>query len=441
MDKFETEQLNQIGNFIDELLNCFIDGDAYSRVPSSVEWRRASKLIHTLKLAHSELKGYVAACRLYSFTSIREQLRFVPEENITTPVFGEETDEAKQGIIEFTEEEIKQMPKKIQGLIIVNKKRCHWRKHKCGVNGFNVEIRFRADGYNLSASGKTKEIAKAKMLEKLRKAKPREYNLPSIPSTFTSFARYYFKTFRKEQVSAQTYRVDEARLEKHLIPRFKDTELRRINPADCKKLFDELRAEGKSKTADELYSLISIIFKGAIAHGIVDKSPLNIFLHVKNVCESGTALTREEETKLFASLTEHEYIVASAIALYTGLRPNELATVNVQGNFIVAVNSKRKHQKREFKRIPICKRLRMHLQGGLPKLPPPQLLRRRIKDALPNHKLYDLRTTFNTRCKELGVADHARMEFMGHSLGKLGNAYTDLSDEYLLKEGKKLDNW
>ena len=38
---------------------------------------------------------------------------------------------------------------------------------------------------------------------------------------------------------------------------------------------------------------------------------------------------------------------------------------------------------------------------------------------------------------ERGIADAARDEFVGHSLGALGNAYTDLSDEYLLCEGKK----
>ena len=39
------------------------------------------------------------------------------------------------------------------------------------------------------------------------------------------------------------------------------------------------------------------------------------------------------------------------------------------------------------------------------------------------------------------MAENALKEFVGHSLGALGNAYTDLSDEYLLSEGKKLDNW
>lgn len=69
----------------------------------------------------------------------------------------------------------------------------------------------------------------------------------------------------------------------------------------------------------------------------------------------------------------------------------------------------------------------------------PQHIREKIKSYLPEHKLYDLRTTFYTRCQECGVAEVARKEFVGHSLGKLGNAYTDLSDDFLLSEGKKLD--
>jgi len=64
-----------------------------------------------------------------------------------------------------------------------------------------------------------------------------------------------------------------------------------------------------------------------------------------------------------------------------------------------------------------------------------------FKQEFPKHILYDLRTTFYSRCKEYNVAESARDAFVGHSLGEIGNAYTDLSNEYLIREAKKLDSW
>ena len=52
-----------------------------------------------------------------------------------------------------------------------------------------------------------------------------------------------------------------------------------------------------------------------------------------------------------------------AVALYTGLRPNEYATARIEGAFIVAVNSKRKTKKVEYKKIPITPMLRPYLDG------------------------------------------------------------------------------
>ena len=127
-----------------------------------------------------------------------------------------------------------------------------------------------------------------------------------------------------------------------------------------------------------------------------------------------------------------------ALVLYTGLRPNEYTTAKVNGNFIIAINSKRKNKKVEYKRIPITPMLAPYItENTIFEFPFKGTLNSKFKAVLPNHILYDLRTTFYTRCKECGIADAARDEFVGHSLGALGNAYTDLSDEYLLKEGEK----
>lgn len=364
-----------------------------------------------------------------------------------TPDVGTSDENAKQGFVEFTDKEIEQMPKKLQGLIIVNKKRCRWRIHKSGESTTTIEIRFRADGYNISACGKTKELAKANMLKKLKNAKPKE-NISEIPTTFHSFATFYFENFRKELVVEKTYRIDLGRYNRYLKPFFKEKPLKNIVPNDCKRLLAPIEESGKEKTAEELHSLLNVIFKSAIDHYLIERNPMSTVLKVAHVAKSSIALKREEESILLSkSKIEPLFELAFALALYTGLRPNELETAEIDGEFIKAVNSKRKRRgntkKRviEYKQIYICDKLRPYLENGIPKLPTPQLLRRRISAALPGHVLKDLRKTFNSRCKELGVADPARKYFMGHAESKLDETYTELSEPYLLQEGKKLNSW
>ena len=433
MDTFETETLNQFAELVDELQLCFLDGDAYSRPPSLQEWKTASRLTHRIKLLIFELRGYVTACSQYKIVSQQEK------ENPDAGTSGE-----SQGFVEFTDKEIKQMPKHIQGLMIVNRQRCHWRKRKSG-NGFSYEVRFRAKGLNLSASGKTKELAKENMKRKLMNAQVPTANdcqTASAPTTFTSFATYYFENFRVAKVTEQTYKIDFRRCQNYLFPRFAETPLSKILPFECKTFLDGIRAEGKGKTADELYCLLSLIFKAAIAHGIVLRNPLDMVVKITHQRESGTALTVGEQERLLAAVRGTVYQHATALAMFTGLRPNELKKFRIEGEFLIAENSKRKTRKTEYKRIYVCKRLRELLPADeKPYICDLNKLRAKIRCVLPNHKLYDLRVTFNTRCKELGVSEHARMHFMGHSLGALGAAYTDLSDEYLLKEGKRLNFW
>lgn len=214
--------------------------------------------------------------------------------------------------------------------------------------------------------------------------------------------------------------------------------LQKVSPAHCQTIIDTLTKDGKGKTANEVYSLLSIIFKGAIAHKLIKDNPLAIVVKEKYESKHGSALSKEEELKLLTAYKGTKYEVLFALALYTGLRPNEYKTATIESDFIVAVNSKRKTKKVEYKRIPITPMLAPYLTDiEYFEFPSEQVMCDRFNEILPHHILYDLRTTFYTRCKECGIADAARDEFVGHSLGALGNAYTDLSDEYLLREGEK----
>ena len=349
-----------------------------------------------------------------------------------------------EGIVTFTEGEYFQMPAQFRKLLIINKKRCRVRKRASG-NGTTYEIRYRSNGYNISACGKTLELAKARFLKKCKTVKPvseREQAQGStVPKTFGAFATYYLENFKKVKVTEQTYKTLMYRYKLHVLPHFGETTLAKITPMDCKALLDRLLSEGKGKTADEVNGLMHNIFECAVAHGIIQRNPMVMVVHVQHVRESGTALTHEEESTLLYGLDE-PYRTVSALLLFAGLRPNELFTAKIDGPFIVAVNSKRKNRKVEYKKIPICDALRPFLPvDGVFHVPTLDILRRRVRALCPGHKVYDLRTTFYSRCKEYGVSEHALKEFAGHSLGVLGNAYTDLSDEYLLKEGSKLNAW
>ena len=353
---------------------------------------------------------------------------------------------ANWGIVEFTDKEIDTMPKTFKRLILLQKKQCHLRTRKSGNSGITYEIRFRRDGYDIHACGKTIEKAKANFIEKLKTAKPCETKkgngTTATPTTFTAFALYHFENFKKVKVSQKHYENSILLFNRYLSPRFKETPIKNITPSDCKKLFDEINEQGKGKTAEDLRSMLNGIFKTAIAHGITERNPISLIVYIKHERENGQALSRDEETALLKALKGSIYEIATALALYCGLRPNELKTAKIQGNFIKAVNSKRKGGKVEYKLIPIINRLRPFLPAdGVFDIPNLDMLRREIKKALQGHKLYDLRTTFYTRCDEMGVSPPARDEYVGHSNGTLTNTYRDLSEEYLLKEGAKLNAW
>lgn len=371
----------------------------------------------------------------------------------------------KVGIFKFTNKEILKMPKGFRKEFRTAGCSAHILRRRSGKNSWNYLIRYRRNGYNIAASSNNLEEAKRKFIEKLCQAdeirkqqdisavtgeilvspaivapKPQITQINGIPAMFDKFANYYFEKFHKRKVCEETYRITLSNYKNHVLPHFGNVPLSSITPDKCQKLLDRLIEEDKVRTEENIFTMLNTLFTAAVKHGVMQHNPMDMVFHTKHEREHGKALTKEEEIKLLADTAETPYQTMFAVALYTGLRPNEYKTARIEGEFIVANNSKRKNGKVELKKIPISPKLKPYLDGVSEfKFFRLEQMRNRLKAIFPDHKLYDLRTTFYTRCQECGVAQVAINTYVGHSLGGLADTYTDLSDEFLIEESKKLD--
>ena len=364
------------------------------------------------------------------------------------------------GIVKFTKKEISQMPTTFRKTFRTAGCNAHVLRRKSGRNSWNYMIRYRRDGYNIVATSNNLEEAKRKFIEKLHTAdqlkKQQEFakvtgapitltpllkqqtEINGVPTTFDRFANYYFEKFHKRKVSASTYRVAMSNYKNHVLPHFGDMPLKLITADKCQELLDRLIAENKVRTEENVFTLLNMIFKAAVKHGVMTHNPIDMVFHTKHEREHGKALSKDEEKLLLSSTEGTPYQTMFAIGLYTGLRPNEYKTAYIEDGFIVANNSKRKNGKVELKKIPITPMLKPYLEGTtqlyFTRL---EQIRHKFNGILPNHKLYDLRTTFYTRCMECGVAEAAIKKYVGHTLGGLADTYADLCDDFLRREGQK----
>ena len=340
----------------------------------------------------------------------------------------------------FSAKEILSMPKTFRKEFRTEGCTAHVRKRRSGKNNWNYEIRYRRNGYNITVSSNYLDEAKRKFIEKLHyidKHGTEKEN--TVPSTMDAFSMYFFENFHKRKVAQSTYRIALNQYKNHVLPHFGDMPIKKITPKKCQELLDKIDASGISRTTDDIFSMLNVIFKAAVKHALIEHNPMDMVFHKKHEREHGTALSKDEEKKLLDSMKGTPYELMFAVALYTGMRPNEYKTAKIEGKFIVARNSKRKGGKIEYKKIPIHPMLSPYMQGVEElKFCNEDTLRDKFRKLFPERRLYDLRTTFYTRCQECGVSPVARDTFVGHSLGELGNTYTDLSDEFLYAEGQKI---
>ena len=344
-------------------------------------------------------------------------------------------------ILIFSRKEINSMPRTFRKQFRCKGITAHVHKRRSGRSNWNYEIRCQINHQKVNVSSNNLEEAKQKFIRRLQEVesgvvKPKNNG---IPTTFDKFANYFFEKFYKRKVCEETYRVAMSNYKNHVLPHFGDAPLNSITADKCQTLLDRLIAEDKVRTEENVHTMLNMIFKAAEKHAVLKHNPIDMVFHTKHEREHGRALTKDEERKLLEETAGTPYQQMFAIGLYTGLRPNEYKTAYIEDGFIVANNSKRKNGKMELKKIPITPMLTKYVkEGDILSFTRLEQIRHKFNSILPDHKLYDLRTTFYTRCTECGIAEVAIKKYVGHALGGLADTYTDLSDEFLKAESKKL---
>ena len=339
----------------------------------------------------------------------------------------------------FSRKEIDSMPRTFRKQFRCKGVTAHVHKRRSGKRNWNYEIRCQINHQKINVSSNNLEEAKQKFIRRLEEVESgKVQKIDAVPTTFDKFANYFFDKFYKRKVGESTFRVAMSNYKNHVLPHFDDMPLKLITADKCQELLDRLIAENKVRTEENVFTLLNMIFKAAVKHGVMTHNPADMVFHTKHEREHGKALTKGEERKLLSETAGTPYQRMFAIALYTGLRPNEYKTAYIENGFIIANNSKRKNGKVELKKIPITPMLKPYLERTtelhFTRL---EQIRHKFNGILPNHKLYDLRTTFYTRCQECGVAEVATKTFVGHALGGMADTYTDLSDDFLKAEGEK----
>lgn len=150
------------------------------------------------------------------------------------------------GFLKFTNEEISRMPKLFRKYFRAEGCTVFYRKRVRGIRSCSYEARYRRHGYTISVSSTDLKKLKQRFIQALHEADLKE-QIDSVPTTFHEFAMYYFEKYRKRTVKPITFENDMYRYKNHIRPIFESMQLKKITPAMCQHLLDNLTARGLEK--------------------------------------------------------------------------------------------------------------------------------------------------------------------------------------------------
>ncbi len=357
------------------------------------------------------------------------------EENSQAESLGSE-------IITFTKGEITKMDKTFKKHFILNGYIAHVIKRKSGKKGFYYEIRYRRNGYNISASSVNINEAKRIFLEKTLPQNIGKYLVAKQKSGFNLLEEIFeeWHAYKKGTVVDKEhlrFKVNFMALPEEL----RQKPITQIRTVDI----DTVMKDVKPRKYEELRTLFNGIFKYAVASGIIQHNPVALIKFKRAERQTRDALPKNEIIAFLERIKQPKYDEirqAMYLLYFFGLRPCEVDNdAHKEANFLIARNRKRKNGKLEYKKIPIPtqaqglidwnKPLTFHTQS---KYAQDEL----IKDLLGGKTGYYLRHTFSTVCQQYVRPDIVDI-WMGDSPQRLvGKVYTHFPDEFMYEQMQKV---
>ena len=345
--------------------------------------------------------------------------------------------------IKFTKEEVANMAETFKKEFIANGLAARIIKRESGKRTFLYEIRYRRNGYNISASSTDLAEAKKKFLNMTRPENIEKYRVRVVQSGFHYFkevAREWLE-YKKGKVHERTYTSYVSYCHRYIFPAIGDKPISTIRTIDIDKILKDLTP----RLYEDLRTVFNSVFKYAIGSGLITHNPVALIQFKKADRNARRALTKEEQITLFNRLSIPEYAPYKTLFLimyYFGLRPCELEDAHFEGNFLIARNAKRKNGKIEYKKIPVPKQAREKLDLTAPIVSPHRtdVLNRIFKRIIGDQDAtqYYLRHTFATTCQQYVRPDIVDI-WMGDSSERLvGRVYTHFPDEFMLQEMEKV---
>lgn len=361
----------------------------------------------------------------------------------------ERREKSASSLLVFTTKELAKMPQKYRKQIEIGKIKAHVTRRPNGL----YEIRCQINKVRINASSMNLEECKKRFFEKLSSSfiqidlRAERKNRRNHLTQLIPYMEQWLEVVKKPFVKETTY-VDYVRTAKtYIFPAFKNQYIEHIRALDLQSFISKICDSGRNRTAKKAYQLLSTLFDYAVADGIITLNPIAKVKLARYEQEHGVPLTVEEENTLIQTMQENPtvYHQAYAFILYTGIRRSELASVEMDGEWIRLLTAKqRKGMKEKYRSIPISpmlQRVLPYIDIERMKTASLAVLTNRFKDIFPNHHLHDLRHTFITRAQECGIRREIVSLWAGHKADSsiTTTVYTHFQErsELQLQEMKK----